>query len=147
MLTLSKTTGYAIAAMSCLEGPNGRLVSARDVADCTRISRSYLSKIIQILAGKKLLKTKRGYTGGLLLTRPAGEIALSEIVEAIEGPGWIGKCLLGWGDCEDSCPTHEFWKEERERIEIELQVRKLDEFQGFKGCVPSNKAILSSFVV
>lgn len=139
MFALSKTTGYAVAAMSCLDGPGGQSVSVRKIAGCTQISRSYLSKIIQTLAEKKLVKTKRGYTGGLLLARPAEEIALSEIVEAVEGPDWIGKCLLGWDDCEDSCPTHDFWKEERERIETELQRRKLSEFTDFRGCVPTKE--------
>lgn len=133
---LSKTTGYAVAAMSCLESLSGRLISVRDVASCTGISRSYLSKIIQTLAEKKLVKTKRGYTGGLLLARPAEEITLSEIVEAVEGADWIGKCLLGWDQCDGSCPIHDFWKEERERIETELRARKLSEFIDFRGCVP-----------
>ena len=136
MLALSKTTGYAIAALSCLDGPGGQTVSVQDVANCTQISKSYLSKIIQTLAEKKFVKTKRGYTGGLLLMRPPEEISLKEIVEAMEGPNWIGNCLLGWGDCKETCPTHEFWKQERERIVAELRARKLVEFTRFKSCTP-----------
>ncbi len=137
MLALSKTTGYAIAALSCLDGPGGRTISVQDVANCTRISKSYLSKIIQSLAGKNLVKTKRGYTGGLLLMRPPEEISLKEIVEAIEGPEWMGGCLLGMDNCE-SCPTHNFWKEEQDRIKTELRTRKLSEFTRYKNCNPLN---------
>ena len=137
MLALSKTTGYAIAALSCLDGPDGLMVSVQNVANCTRISKSYLSKIIQSLAGKNLVKTKRGYTGGLLLMRSSEEISLKEIVEAVEGPEWVGDCLLGMDNCE-FCPTHDFWKEEQNRIETELRTRKLSEYTRYKKCNPSN---------
>jgi Rrf2 family protein len=134
MISMSKTTGYAIAAMSCLDGQGGRPVSVHDVAECTNISRSYLSKIIQILADKNLVKTKRGYTGGLLLTQAPEEISLLEVVLAIEGSQWIGDCLLRLEGCNGSCPTHAFWDEEKKRIEDELRTRKLIEVTQFKNC-------------
>ncbi|MBT3432976.1 MAG: Rrf2 family transcriptional regulator [Nitrospinaceae bacterium] len=127
MLCLSKTTGYVVAAMSCLDGPNGHSVTVREVADSTNISRTYLSKIVKSLVEKGLVKTKRGYTGGLLLTRPPEEISLMEIVEAVEGPEWIGDCLLGMDDC-NLCPTREFWKEVSKLIRIELHTKKLNEW-------------------
>ena len=127
MLCLSKTTGYVVAAMSSLDGPNGHSVTVREVADSTNISRTYLSKIVKSLVEKGLVKTKRGYTGGLLLTRPPEEISLMEIVEAVEGPEWIGDCLLGMDDC-NLCPTREFWKEVSKLIRIELHTKKLNEW-------------------
>ncbi len=139
MISLSKTAGYAIAAMGCLNGPDGRPVSVQDVAECTDISRSYLSKIIQILAAKNLVKTKRGYTGGLLLMQAPEEISLLEVVLAIEGPQWIGDCLLRLQGCKGSCPVHAFWNEERKRIEDELRTTKLIEITQFKKCNPERK--------
>ncbi len=143
MLCLSKTTGYAISAMGCLNGPDGRPVSVQDVAECTDISRSYLSKIIQILAAKNLIKTKRGYTGGLLLKQAPEEISLLEVVVAIEGPQWIGDCLLRLEDCDGSCPVHAFWGEERKRIEDELRTTKLIEITQFKNCNPERMNVFS----
>ncbi len=136
MISFSKTTGYAIAAMSCLEGPDGLPVSAEDIAKVTNISKSYLAKIIQILVEKNLVKTKRGYTGGMLLTRAPNEIALHEVVVAIEGPEWIGDCLLGLKNCDSTCPIHAFWNEEKSRIEDELRSRKLIEITQFKVSTP-----------
>lgn len=133
MLCLSKTTGYAVAALSCLDGPDGHTVTVLEVANSTGISRSYLAKIIQSFAEKGIVKTKRGYTGGLLLTRPPEKISLIEIVEAVEGPDWMGECLLGMDDC-NICPTYDFWKEESKRIEVELRTRNLFEWTRFKKC-------------
>ncbi len=148
MLSLSKTTGYAIVAMSCLDGPGGQPISVHDVARCTNISRSYLSKFIQILAAKNLVKTKRGYTGGVLLTKAPEEITLLEVVVAIEGPEWIGKCLLRLEGCDGSCPTQPFWNEMKKQIEGELRSRKLIEITQFKKCNPQlaiSKKIISVF--
>ena len=136
MLSFSKTTGYAIAAMSCLEGPDGLPVRAQDIAKVTNISKSYLSKIIVTLVGKNFIKTKKGYTGGILLTRPPEEITLLEVVVAIEGDEWIGNCLLRIEGCKNSCPTHAFWDEEKIRIENELRSRKLNEITQFKVNTP-----------
>ena len=136
MLSFSKTAGYALKAMSCLDGPGCRPVSVQDVAEHTNISRSYLAKIIQTLVKKNLVKTKKGYTGGLLLTRAPEEIALLDVVVATEGPEWIGNCLLRLDSCDSTCPTHAFWNDEKSRLENELRSRKLDEITQFKVYTP-----------
>jgi Rrf2 family iron-sulfur cluster assembly transcriptional regulator len=122
MLSLSQTTGYAIRALCCLERSDGRLVRARQIADCTGIPKPYLSKTLHILGRSGLIRTKRGYQGGFVLAHPARRIRLLDIVEAVEGEAWQPRCLLGMADCSDqrNCPTHEFWKVERERIRAEL---------------------------
>ncbi len=144
MLSFSKTAGYAIAALSCLNGPGGQTVTIKEVAGCTKISSSYLAKIILSLAEKNLVKTKRGYTGGLLLTRPPEEISIRDIVEAVEGPRLMERCLLGLDGYDESCPTHEFWKEEQERIKTELDARHLAEFTCFKNCMLSRRRFIQS---
>ncbi len=134
MLSLSQTTGYAILAMSCLDDPDGSPSSVPNVAMCTRIPKTYLSKVFQILAAKGFVKTKRGSKGGILLSRPSEDITLWEIAEAMEGPGWIGNCLLGIPQCQGDCPTHEFWDEERGRIEEKLRSITIKEMADFRGC-------------
>jgi len=74
------------------------------------------------LATYGLVASKRGYQGGFHLTRPAEQISLLDIAEAVEGKNWCPKCLLGLEECSDGrrCPTHDFWQTERERIRREL---------------------------
>ena len=52
MLPLSQTTGYAVRALQCLQEPGGHPVLVEEVADCTGIPRSYLSKLVHKLAKK-----------------------------------------------------------------------------------------------
>jgi Rrf2 family transcriptional regulator, iron-sulfur cluster assembly transcription factor len=124
MLSLSQTTGYAIQALGCI---NGLLAPARQIgviAKCSGVPRPYLAKIIGALSRKGLVATKRGFRGGISLTRPARDISLLEIVEAVEGEQWLGNCMLGFTDCAHHfvCPTQVFW--ERIRGEITAMLRQ-----------------------
>jgi Rrf2 family transcriptional regulator, iron-sulfur cluster assembly transcription factor len=112
MLSLSQTTGYAVRALICLGEPRGRACLIRDIAKCADIPKPYLARIINDLTHKGLVTAKRGYQGGITLARPADEISLLQVVEAVEGPEWIAPCLLGLNDCasHQDCPTHVFWK-------------------------------------
>ncbi len=123
MMGLSQTTGYAVHALCCLEDPTCHPRLIRDIAECTAIPKPYLAKIINQLSRKGLVTTKRGYRGGIFLTRPSTEISLLDVVEAIEGKAWIGECLLGMDDYTAYCvcPTQKIWKKIRGQIQDALR--------------------------
>lgn len=123
MFGLSQTTGYAIAALSCLGGIGGRRVMAPDIAACTHIPRSYLSKILSALVKSGLVHAKRGYRGGYSLAKSPDGVTLLEVIEAVEGDDWLANCLIESPNSahREDCPTHEFWQEERQRIVGELK--------------------------
>lgn len=125
MLALSQTSGYAILALACLDAPGGEWRLAREIAAEIDVPAPYLSKILHSLALANVILAKRGYRGGFTLARPAASINVIEIVEAVDGHRWIGKCLLGLSECSDErgCPTHAFWK--ATRTEIERRLRRL----------------------
>lgn len=134
MLTLSKTSGYAIVALSRLPGPGGGWCLAKDIAASSTIPRPYLSSVLNALARNGLIKAKRGYRGGFALTRPAENISVLEVVEAVDGLAWREGCLLGLSVCTDerACPSHEFWKPEKDKIEEYLRSLTLAEVAGFE---------------
>jgi len=123
MLSLSHSTGYAILALSCLDDPGGRLVLVRDVAKCARIPKPYLSKILNSLVRSGLIRAKRGYKGGVILARPAAEITVLEVAEAVSRKGRRWGCLFGLPNCHRHvrCPTHRFWVAECRRIVTKLR--------------------------
>ena len=83
----------------------------------------YLSKVFHALGKARIVDTKRGRRGGVVLCRPAKDITLDEIADAMDGDEWRTSCLLGLAECSDdrACPVHAFWTEERTRIFNELQ--------------------------
>lgn len=119
MLALSRTSGYAISALSRLAGPGGPWTLAKDIAKSADIPKPYLSTVLNALVQDGLIKAKRGYRGGFVLARPAERISVLQVVEAVEGEAWRDACLLGLSQCTDerACPSHEFWKEKRDQIE------------------------------
>jgi Rrf2 family protein len=123
MLSLAKTTGYAIAAMSHLDAPDGRPASLRVIAKRAEVPYAYLAKRMPELVADGLVRSVRGKHGGVLLARPAESITLLEISAAVEARQWLDRCLLGLVTCSDerACPAHEFWKETRQQIETTLR--------------------------
>lgn len=122
MLSLSQTTGYAILALTCMARRRGEYVLAQDIARETGIRKPYLSKMLYGLAGKGLIQSKRGFKGGVSLSRGPREISLLEIIRAVEGDKQDCRCMLGLPTCstEHPCAIHPFWVKERNRIEKRL---------------------------
>jgi Rrf2 family protein len=127
MLSLSKTTGYAIGAMSHLDKPGGRPASLRSIASRARVPYAYLAKRMPELVAAGLIRSLRGKRGGVLLARAPNTITLLEISEAVEARQWLGRCLLGLATCTDerACPAHAFWKDARQQIESVLRTTTL----------------------
>lgn len=93
MLRLSKKTDYGLLALRYLaaEAPSG-VASARVIAERHDIPVELLAKVLQRLARRGFVAAQKGAHGGYHLTRPASEISLAEIVQAIDGPLAITAC-------------------------------------------------------
>ncbi|MBD3369868.1 Rrf2 family transcriptional regulator [Candidatus Fermentibacteria bacterium] len=97
-LGLSQAANLAVHAGLLLaeesEGDGGRLTVA-EMSESLSVSRSHLAKVLQRLAREGLVESCRGRAGGFRLARPAFDISLMELVEAVDGPSLTGGCLLG----------------------------------------------------
>lgn len=70
----SKSVEYALRAVAHLayEAPNGR--TTEQIAAATRVeSATYLSKVLQALRSKGVVKSQRGIGGGITLAKPGRE--------------------------------------------------------------------------
>lgn len=109
---------YALRALSHLAVyGEGRPVQVKDIADTESIPRHFLAKILNQLTYKGLVKALRGPGGGFLLTRPADEILVRDVIESIDSYEAIRRrCVLGLDECSDEapCPMHDSWKRFRE---------------------------------
>ena len=134
MHPLSQSAGYAILALSCLDDPGGEPILVQSVAEWIGAAGPYLSKVFHALGKAKLVATKRGRNGGVILMRPAREITLDMIAGAMDGEEWQSSCLLGLATCSDerACPVHTFWTEERKRILNELVTTTLADVARFE---------------
>ena len=93
-MKIGRSTEYGMIAVCHIaqhykEGP----VMAQKVSKEYNIPLEYLLKILQQLVRENVLISKRGPRGGFWLARPAEEITLLQVVEAIEGPVVTGMQL------------------------------------------------------
>lgn len=68
-------------------------VSLRAIADNKMISFFFLQKVALDLRKAGLIKALRGKRGGYILAKDPRAISIKEILEAIEGPIMLVKCL------------------------------------------------------
>ena len=68
---ISQTAEYALRAVVCLarSAPERRW-TVRDIHEQTDVPEGYLSKVMQLLARAKIVRSQRGRTGGFRLERP-----------------------------------------------------------------------------
>lgn len=115
----SKSTQYGIRALLCLAKlPSGEVCRMEVVAKETGIPQQFLSKIMQRLARKRLVKSTKGYGGGFALQLRPQQITLLMIADAIEDLGLtMSDCIFGNSVCGDRnpCPLHESWVKVRGR--------------------------------
>ncbi len=65
------------------------------IATATLVPKAYLSKVIQGLCHAKIVQSKRGFGGGMVLTKSPSELTILEVVNAVEPIGRIRECPLG----------------------------------------------------
>ena len=95
-----------------LKDKNGP-VFLKDIARTEEISEKYLSQIIIPLKAKGLVNTFRGAHGGYILSRPASQINLKDIIEPLEGDLNLVNCVKKSGICSRSaeCVTRGVWND------------------------------------
>ena len=99
-MRLSHLADYAVVLMTAAaRRPAGARLSATELAGETGVPLPTAQKLMGQLAGCGLLLSVRGACGGFSLAKPATEISLADIVEAVEGPIAMTVCSEGRRDC------------------------------------------------
>jgi len=99
-MRLSHLADYAVVLMTAAaRRPTGARLSATELSGETGLPLPTTQKLMGQLAGCGLLSSVRGAGGGFALSRPANEISLADIVEAVEGPIAMSACSGGKFDC------------------------------------------------
>ena len=129
-LKLTSAADYAIRAMihlACL--PEGGVALRSDIAEAQRIPSSFMAKILRNLVRAGLLRSSRGVHGGFSLARPAYEINMLEVVEAIEGPLSLTDCTATSAGCAWSmdCPAASIWVRVQDGMRDTLRRSTLEE--------------------
>jgi len=84
---ISAKSDYAVRAMSVLAAEaDAGAVRAEDIAQAQDIPLNFLLGILRELRNAHLVRSVRGRDGGYMLSWPADEIALADVIRAVDGP-------------------------------------------------------------
>jgi Rrf2 family protein len=111
-MNFSRESEYAVRGMVALAGtPQPGALTLQEIAARDNLPAGFLSKIFQKLVRHGLIESHRGVQRGYTLARPAPEITLRQILEAIEGPDLFDRCLFSHRRCgqEGKCIVHPYW--------------------------------------
>lgn len=86
-MKLTRASEYALHALVYLvqEKPD-KPVASHIVAEAQGIPERFLLKVLKPLVSAHVLQSIKGPNGGYRLTKPAKEVSLLEVVEAVDGP-------------------------------------------------------------
>lgn len=128
-MKLTSKGRYAVTAMldvtiHAVHGP----VSLADISERQGISLSYLEQLFSRLRKQGLVTSVRGPGGGYRLGRCSAQIAIADVIRAVNESVDATKCA-GKGNCQDGeqCLTHSLWEGLSRRIEDFLQNISLSE--------------------
>jgi Rrf2 family protein len=86
-MKLTRATNYAIHALVYMAGQkHNRPVASHHIAQARGIPERFLLKVLKPLVSARVLHSIKGPNGGYRLARPADEITMLEILEAVDGP-------------------------------------------------------------
>src|SRR5579884_955266 len=115
----------------------GEPLPLAEIADHGGLPLAYLEHLVARLRKAGLVSSRRGSRGGYMLARPAREITMAEVVEALEGSIAPIECISEAADgsivcsresaAEGACPTKLLWTRVRFSIVSTLRETTLAE--------------------
>ncbi len=122
-MKLSTRTRYGIRAILELVSGRGKPLQIKTIAHRQDISVKYLEQLMAILKSAGFVRSIRGSKGGYILAKPANQIKLSDVFNALEGPVAAVECLENEYYCARAadCLTRQVWAEVQQAITNVLQ--------------------------
>lgn len=118
-MKLTRLADYAVRAVIHLATKEvGELATIAEIAERQSIPQSFLAKVMQALTRGGIVRAHRGKTGGFSLFNKAEDVTIRQVVEAVEGPLILNRCLLRQGECDRDifCGAHPVWLEAQEAL-------------------------------
>lgn len=116
---ISRAGEYGVLGLLHLaRQPDGQPVMIDAVSRDETIPKSFLAKIFQDLAKAGILRSQRGAGGGFALARPAGEITVLQVIEAIDGKIALQRCLGEVPECDrkEGCALCSLFEQAQDRL-------------------------------
>src|SRR5881275_1426368 len=137
-MMFSTKAEYGIRVLVELASRDGDApVPLAEIAEANVLPLAYLEHLVARLRKAGLVESRRGAHGGYLLARPADEISMAEVVEALEGAIAPIECISEGADghlvcsreteTDHVCPTKLLWTRVRGSVVRTLEETRLSD--------------------
>src|SRR5687768_4140543 len=124
----SQTSEYALRVVVYLASLGGAPATIAQIAAASRIPAGYLAKVLLSLSRAGMVKTQRGLHGGSVLARPAAQISVYDVIQAVDPIKRITSCPLGLkSHGVNLCPLHRRLDNAIESVEIAFRASSIAE--------------------
>lgn len=111
-MQFTKAEEYGIFGVLYLAEKDRTVVTPlSEISKAQNIPEKFLAKIFQSLSKSGIIRSHRGVRGGFTLAKDPSEISIKEVLETIQGPYHLMKCLTDIKACTmdktDFCPLRE----------------------------------------
>ena len=126
-MEITRRTDYAIRILLELARVGGGPVSVRELAQSQGVPYAFARSIQRELVDANLVISRRGAQGGIMLARPADEIALLDIANAMQKDVSCAVCSRDpkWCDRMNECAVHLVWREVDAKVAEILATKSL----------------------
>lgn len=120
-MTITRKAEYAISTLVGLarhQAAGHHSSTSADLAVDRGIPRNLIAQTVSILRRKGWVQTQRGSQGGVRLAVDPGQITLRQVIEAVDGPVGITRCLAGEGVCQNAehCHLRGIWQQAQQSM-------------------------------
>ncbi|MFO0880417.1 MAG: Rrf2 family transcriptional regulator [Gemmataceae bacterium] len=103
----SQKVEYALRAVVHLAAQAPAPRTVEQIARVTKVPQAYLAKVIQELVHAGIARSQRGIGGGISLAKPADDLTILEVVNAVDPIRRIQSCPLDLAaHGVNLCPLH-----------------------------------------
>jgi Rrf2 family protein len=101
MNRINRKLEYALMALKHMSQKiPGELTSAKEVSDIFKTPFDATARVMQAMAQKGLLRAEHGAFGGYQITKDLSKVTMLQLLEIVEGPTAMVKCMVKESPCE-----------------------------------------------
>jgi len=101
MNKINRKLEYALMALRYMSQKiPGELTSAKEVSDSFKTPFDATARVMQAMAQKGLLRAEHGAFGGYQITKDLSKVTMLQLLEIVEGPTAMVKCMDKESPCE-----------------------------------------------
>lgn len=107
-MQFTKAEGYGILGLIYLAAkPPKEITPLSEIAREENVPEKFLAKIFQNLTKTGIVRSHRGVHGGFSFVLKPNEVSVKTVVESIQGPYHLAKCIIDDNHCDktNTCPV------------------------------------------